>query len=264
MEPAVLYQDENILVVDKPAGMVVNRADTTRGIKTLQDWVDKQVHSSQFPSGVLGVGTVHSSRDYIVNGYNKLEEFKSRSGIVHRLDKETSGIIIIAKNPETFINLQNQFKKGEVRKTYLTLLHGKLEPTEGIINSPIGRLPWNRTRFGILPEGRKASTSYKVLSHKIYRNKNSDEILSLVEVYPKTGRTHQIRVHFQSMNHPVFGDELYAGRKTGKSDRKVLPRHFLHASKIKLKDPQTQKELVIQSNLPLDLATFLDSLPEAS
>lgn len=247
MLPTIIYEDKNMFAVEKPAGMIVNRADTAKGIITLQDWVE-----SNYPPK----RTKDKLNNYIVDGYNKYEEFINRSGIVHRLDKETSGVVLIAKDVETFINLQKQFKNGDVKKTYITLVHGKVIPEKGEIDAPIGRLPWNRTRFGILPTGRDAKTLFEVKNYKIYKN----EVLSYATVYPQTGRTHQIRVHFQHIKHPVFGDELYAGRKLGRDDRAILPRHFLHASKISLLNPVTNNPLEIESLLPEDLSSFLDSL----
>src|SRR4029079_7235730 len=181
-------------------------------------------------------------------------------GVVHRLDKETSGLMILAKNEKSFIALQAQFKGRDVKKTYTTLVHGELKPDEGEVNAPIGRLPWNRTRFGILAEGREASSKYKVLSIKYLEQNKTKEALSLVEVYPQTGRTHQIRVHMKHIGHPVFADELYAGRKVSKSDRKLLGRHCLHASNIIFNHPTTGETLTFESELPTDLQDLLDKL----
>lgn len=251
MEPKIVFEDENLLVVDKPAGMIVNKADSAKNFITLQDWVLKNIK----------IDTKSKSKEYIVDGYDKYDEFISRSGIVHRLDKETSGIILIAKNPETFIQLQNQFKSGKVSKTYLALVHGKVEKPEGEINAPIGRLPWNRMRFGIYPEGRSAISRYKVLKYLANVSAKEKETFSLVEVYPQTGRTHQIRVHFQHIKHPVFGDELYAGRKTGRKDRQTANRHFLHAYRIELEYPDT-KRTMFESSLPEELESVLSKLTE--
>lgn len=257
MEPYILFQDNHMAVVLKPAGMIVNSADSAKGQVTLQEWTEKEfkIQNLEFK--------IEDDNKYIVDGYNKLDEFYSRSGIVHRLDKETSGIILIAKNPQAFINLQRQFKNGTVKKTYTALVHGKLNKTEGEIDAPVGRLPWNRMRFGVLPEGRPAKTLYKVLAHKTAKDVKNPEEFSLVEVYPQTGRTHQIRVHFQHLGHPVVSDALYAGRKVGRADREKLPRHFLHASEITLLHPDTHAPLAFSAPLPEDLQTFLDSVSES-
>ncbi len=249
MNPKILFEDDHMLAVSKPAGMIVNRADTSKGKITLQDWIEEK-----FPI----TKKENDTNKYIVDGYNKYDEFINRSGIVHRLDKETSGVILIAKDVETFINLQKQFKSGDVKKTYTALVHGKIELKRGEVDAPIGRLPWNRTRFGMLPEGREAKTLYEVDG---YRNYNG-ETLTLLSVFPQTGRTHQIRVHLQHINHPIFGDELYAGRKQGRDDRKILSRHFLHASKIAFKNPVTDEPFEIESPLPEELGEFLNSLEE--
>ncbi|MFI5265502.1 MAG: RluA family pseudouridine synthase, partial [Candidatus Levyibacteriota bacterium] len=238
MEPHILYQDNDLLLVEKPSGMIVNRADTSKGVVTLQDWVDEKFPVSNFRAREKRTERhIESpkSDEHVVAGYNKYDEYISRSGIVHRLDKETSGVIIVALNVETFIAMQNQFKDGIVKKTYQALLHGKLTPMEGEINEPIGRLPWNRMRFGVLKEGRPAKTSYKVPGYLESGEGKNKEEYSLVEVYPQTGRTHQIRVHFQHIGYPVVSDALYAGRKRGRRSRQKLSRHFLHASSITFK-----------------------------
>lgn len=184
--------------------------------------------------------------------------------MVHRIDKETSGVLIIAKNPEAFSELQRQFKEREVAKKYLALAHGKVVPEEGSITAAVGRLPWNRERFGVLPGGREAETEYRVLSiSKLvpvgmeYRGK---EEFSLLELHPKTGRTHQIRVHLKSIGHPIVGDAFYAGRKTSREDRKWCPRLFLHAAEISFKHPKTGEKMMVKSELPKDLTEVLGKL----
>src|SRR3989344_3754134 len=141
MEPKIIYEDENLLVVDKPAGWIVNEADTTTTQPVLQTWL-----RNNFKYPLIG-------------------EWEERDGIVHRLDKETSGIILVAKTKEAFEELQRQFKAREVKKTYTALVHGKVEPKEGEIKETVGRLPWRRDRFGVLPGGRESSTVYKVISY---------------------------------------------------------------------------------------------------
>lgn len=263
MMPSIIFEDEYIVVVDKPSGMVVNRADTTKGVETLQDWAERNIKYQPF-------GFAQGERSKIKDG--EQSDFQARSGIVHRLDKETSGLLIIAKDPESFKNLQEQFKEGRVEKTYIALCHGKVVPLEGEINVPVGRLPWNRKRFGVFPMGRESRTLYRVLEYKTLISDKKTEDLTLLELRPKTGRTHQIRVHLQYIGHPIFGDELYAGRKNMKFDRKLLPRHFLHAAKIKFTHParyasasvaggpKTGEVLQFESPLPPELSGFLSSL----
>ena len=252
--PSALYEDTDVLVLEKPAGLIVNRSDTSSHEETLQDFVEKFLHlpvnpyiKQKLPEGI----------------YPTVEEvFQDRSGIVHRLDKETSGIILVAKNPKSFSELQRQFKERIVHKVYIALAHGKIIPPEGDINVPVGRLEYNRMRFGVVAGGRESSTAYKTIKNFELNTKNIREALTLVELYPKTGRTHQIRVHLKHINHPIFGDTLYAGRKTARNDRKMLERVFLHAAGITFLHPTTQKEMHFDAPLPAELQQLLLSLQQ--
>lgn len=240
--PQVIFQDENFVVINKPSGMIVNNADTARDEYTVQDWI-------------LENFKLQTSNENIEND----SEFEKRGGIVHRLDKETSGALIVALNSYSFDLIQKEFKDKIVKKEYLALVHGKLV-SEGEINVPIGRLPWNRMRFGVIPQGRESYTKFKTLSHKKLIDGRNNEELSLVEVYPQTGRTHQIRVHMQYAGHPIYADRLYAGRKTFARDRKHLNRHFLHASKISFISPTTDKKVTFLAPLTSELVDFLGHL----
>jgi 23S rRNA pseudouridine1911/1915/1917 synthase len=233
MEPKTLYEDDSLLVLDKPSGMVVNRAESVKE-KTVQDWI---VDNFQFR---------------ISNSVSL------RNGIVHRLDKETSGVLVVAKTKEAFENLQKQFKERKIEKRYLALVHGKVEPEKGTIRVPVGRLPWNRERFGVIAGGRKAETGYELISN--YKLRMTNEELSLLRLEPKTGRTHQIRVHLKYLKHPIVSDTFYAGRKISRGDRKWCPRLFLHASEIKFVHPKTARTTRIKSELPGDLLMVLDTL----
>lgn len=230
MEPKIIFEDDQVLILDKPAGMVVNRAESVKGVTT-QDWVGKKL---KIKEGGIG----------------------GRAGIVHRIDKETSGILLVAKTPEAFENLQSQFKKREVEKKYLILVHGRVEPKEGEVEAPVGRLPWNRERFGVFPGGREAKTSYK----KVGEYKKENEEFSLLEVKPETGRTHQIRVHLKYLGYPVVADSFYAGRKTSKEDRKWCPRLFLHAAEITFTHPETGNKVNFSSKLPEELEKAIKTL----
>jgi 23S rRNA pseudouridine1911/1915/1917 synthase len=255
MEPKIIFEDKELLVLDKPAGMIVNRSDTARKGATLQDWVEKHLKLKSLPLEKINkIGINYEEQAKL--------DFVSRAGIVHRLDKETSGIILVAKTFQAFINLQAQFRERKVKKTYIALAHGEIEPKVGEINVAVGRLPWNRKRFGVLAEGRESVTEYKVLDVKYLMSKKTKESLSLVELNPKTGRTHQIRVHLQYIKHPIFADPLYAGRKTGRNDRKLLPRVFLHAAKISFFHPVTNELLAFESVLPGDLMDLITKLNE--
>lgn len=241
----ILYEDEYLFAVVKQAGMIVNKADSAKAVQTLQDFTEKKLRLKNISP------TEQEKKAYTINGYSKFDEFLSRGGIVHRLDKETSGIILVAKTPQIFIELQDQFKNKTVKKKYIALVHGEIEKGD-TINAPIGRLPWNRMRFGILPEGRSAITAFKIV--KKYKN------YTLIEVYPETGRTHQIRVHMQHIGHPIVSDALYAGRKIARDDRKKLERHFLHAEGITLLHPVTREKMDLHAPLPDDLSLYLETL----
>lgn len=234
--PKVIFEDLDFFVVDKPSGWISNEAGTTTNQPVLQTWIKKNY---KYPLG------------------GKTEE---RDGLVHRLDKETSGIILIAKKKIIFENLQSQFKDRVVSKTYEALVHGKMENINGEIKENVGRLPWRRDRFGILPDGREAITFYKVIK---YYEKEKD-IFTLLELTPKTGRTHQIRIHLKHIGHPIVSDTFYAGRKTSRNDRKWCPRLFLHAGFISLKHPKTGEIISFESKLPLDLRETLATLRELS
>lgn len=236
----IIYEDLEILIIDKPSGITVNKADTTKGELTVQDWVENN-YQNLFAKNALDV--------------DMESDFYKRAGIVHRIDKETSGILVIAKNKESFENLQKQFKERNVKKSYIALAHGNIKPEEGEINVPIGRLPWNRKRFGVIAGGKEATTSYRVLE-------NFKKPYALLELNPTTGRTHQIRVHLKYLNHPIFGDEFYAGRKISRDDRKLLNRFFLHAKKISFNHPKTGERVEFESGLPKDLNDVLISLKD--
>jgi len=231
MEPKIIYEDDSLFVIDKPAGWIVNEAATTKDQPVLQTWL------RQFD-------------------YPLVNDPDSRHGIVHRLDKETSGVMIVAKDKDAFDKLQAEFKAREVQKTYIALVHGKLIPEEGKIEVPVGRLPWRRDRFGVVAGGRNSLTLYKVL--EFFPGNNAGH--TLVEFHPKTGRTHQIRIHCKYIGHAIVADEFYAGRKTARNDRKWCPRLFLHATSIKFIHPVNEEPVEFFSNLPKDLESVLDKI----
>jgi len=257
MAPKIIFEDDSLLLVDKPAGITVNKSDTTIHEKTLQDWVEDylKVSKGKNVSKVSNGGTNPSDT---FDTSPTFDTFRQRAGIVHRLDKETSGILIVAKTEEAFIKLQAQFKERVVKKTYKALVHGEVKLMEGEINVPVGRLPWNRKQFGVVAGGRDALTRYRVASLFFYPK--TGERLSLLELHPETGRTHQIRVHLKYFNHPIFSDYLYAGRKTARADRLLLSRVFLHAARISFAHPITGNSLTFESELPNELSSFLTSL----
>lgn len=234
----IVYEDSDILILNKDAGITVNKSDTTRGEYTIQDFLEEKLKLDN-------------------KSCDKESDFFKRAGIVHRLDKETSGILIVAKTLNAFLDLQSQFKERKVKKTYMALVHGKMLEEKGEIRVPVGRLPWNRKRFGVLAGGREAITKYKVLEEVNVIIKNLKETLTILELFPETGRTHQIRVHLKYINRPIFGDYLYAGRKTARDDRKILPRVFLHAKKISFSHPVTKKLVNFEAEAPKELIDVL-------
>jgi 23S rRNA pseudouridine1911/1915/1917 synthase len=232
----IIFEDEDILVLDKPSGVTVNKADTTKDEFTVQDYLEEKFKNNN----------AYLSAD-------QESDFYKRAGFVHRIDKETSGVLVVAKNPQSFENLQAQFKDRKVSKAYIALVHGHVDSSDGEISVPVGRLPWNRKRFGVLAGGKEAVTRYKILE-------KFEKPFTLMELNPKTGRTHQIRVHLKYFNHPIFGDSLYAGRKTSRDDRKTLERFFLHAQKISFYHPKTGDKVEFESPLPTELENVLSIL----
>ena len=230
MEPKIIFEDESFLVLDKPAGWITNSASTTTTQPVVQDWLKKNF-------------------DYPI-----AKDDLYRSGVVHRLDKETSGILLIAKTTQAFEELQRQFKERIVKKKYTALAHGVPKEQKGVIIATVGRLPWRRDRFGVLQGGRDATTEYEVIE-----NFEKDKVkYSLIKLAPLTGRTHQIRIHLKYLGHPIVADDFYAGRKTARKDRLWCSRLFLHASEISFLHPQTQQNVEYKSELSNDLQKVLE------
>ncbi len=221
----ILYEDADLIAVDKPAGMVVHPAAGHAG-GTL---VNAVLHHCPDIEGVGGV---------------------QRPGIVHRLDKDTSGIILVAKNDAAHRHLQAQFKDRTVAKTYLALVHGHLIPPQGRVDAPIGRDPHHRQRMAVVAAtaGREAVTDYETL--------RTWTQASLVAAHPRTGRTHQIRVHLAALGHPVVGDTTYGPRR----DPFHLGRHFLHAHRLRFHRPADNAPIELTSPLPVDLQALITRL----
>jgi 23S rRNA pseudouridine1911/1915/1917 synthase len=235
----IVYEDESLAVINKPAGMVVH------------------------PGAGVSSGTLANAIAF--HFYSSAEELRNtnyevrnnRVGIVHRLDKDTSGLIVIAKTEEVHERLSEQFRDREVYKSYIALVHGEMETNAGTIEAPIARDKHNRTKMGVRAHGRYALSLWKV--------KKRFEKFTLVAVEIKTGRTHQIRVHLASINHPVVGDETYnAGRDKTVRDLDIrraiegLNRFFLHAEKLAFKHPVTEEWLSFTVPLPAELENFLE------
>jgi 23S rRNA pseudouridine1911/1915/1917 synthase len=226
----VVYEDPALLVVDKPAGMVVHPAPGHAG-------------------GTLVNALLAHCPELADSG-------DDRPGIVHRLDRDTSGLILVAKSEKVRRALQKQFKDRLVRKAYLALLDGHLQPAWGRIEAPVGRDPRHRQRMAVLQGGREAITEYHVLEHISHQSGPAAGDYTLVEAEPRTGRTHQIRVHFASIGHPVIGDSVYGRRRP----QLPAPRQFLHAWKLGFKHPGTGQRIDLEVPLPPDLSRVLELL----
>ncbi len=246
----VIFEDSSLLVLDKPPGLVVTSSET-QSEPSLQD--------------ILA------------------EEYKipaERSGIVHRLDKDTSGLLVVAKDDETLAKLQAQFKSREVKKEYLALVHGFIEKS-GKIEASIARNPGDREKFVVMEGGgaREATTEYEPMERlqitddklqKIFEGFSKIQMrkleksgygkFTLLKCHPLTGRTHQIRVHLKYLGFPIVGDSKYGGRKTVRLDHRWVPRQFLHAARLEFTHPKTGERVSFESKLPEDLEKSLEIL----
>ncbi|UMZ73286.1 RluA family pseudouridine synthase [Natranaerofaba carboxydovora] len=232
LELNIVYEDENIIIVNKPKGMVVHPA----------------------PGNVSGTLV-----NALLNYTDKLSNLggKFRPGIVHRLDKDTSGIMLIAKNDTTHAYFKEKFKSREINKDYLTLCYGDFPEEKALIDAPIGRHPVDRKRMSITGEGRESITKIKILS-KFYINNNT---ISYLKVTPITGRTHQIRVHLSHLGYPIIGDEIYKGRKDiNLNEIKFISGQVLHAFKLRFYHPYKKKEVVFRTPLPFDMMNLVRRL----
>lgn len=221
----IIYEDECMVVVDKPAGMVVHPAPG-HATGTLVNAL--LAHCTDL-SGIGGV---------------------ERPGIVHRLDKDTSGLVLVAKTQAAHNSLARQFKRREIKKVYLALVKGRVRRDRGLIDRSIGRHKLHRKKMAPdIPTGRDAQTGYEVIRRF--------EHFTFLRLYPKTGRTHQIRVHVACMGHPILGDALYGGKVDGK--RKKIARQALHAHRLELSHPLTNAKMVFESPVPEDMMDYLES-----
>ncbi|MBU2218891.1 RluA family pseudouridine synthase [Patescibacteria group bacterium] len=244
MKIPIIYEDNDILAVNKPAFLVVHNGD-----ESVAGWLIKNY------SQIKDIG-----------------EDSNRPGIVHRLDKDTSGILLIAKNQKSFEYLKEQFQQRKIKKTYLVLVHGRLKNDEGVIELAIAKSKKDFRKKTCLAESRRATqksigkireavTEYKAL--KRFNN------FTLIEAYPKTGRTHQIRVHLKAIGHPVVCDKLYGFKK--QKCPLGLNRHFLHASSLDFNLPASPSQggpsggrIKLEADLPQDLQNTLNMLDYSS
>jgi len=227
----IVYEDDDLLVIDKPVGMVVHPAPGHHDATLVNALL---AHCGKSLSGIGGV---------------------ARPGIVHRLDRDTSGLMVVAKNDAAHQALSRQFADRTLSRTYHALIWGTPAPRAGIIEAPVGRSPRDRKKMAVTAKGKKAVTHYKVLE--------SFAQVSLVECRLATGRTHQIRVHFSHQKHPVVGDPTYGKRKMGKDMPKILqdfPRQALHAVELRFLHPRSGILMQFQSNPPRDIMNLLRQL----
>lgn len=230
----IVYEDETLIVVNKTAGQVVHPA---AGIHSGTLANALAYHFQQLPDSGAGV----------------------RPGIVHRLDRDTSGLLVVAKTEAALEQLSDQFRDRTVFKSYVALVHGRLSAESGKIDQPLGRDPSNRTRMAVVRGGRSALSLFRVRRHF--------DRFTLLDVELKTGRTHQIRVHLAWLKHPVVGDETYGGGRDNtiqnaqlRAHVRNLGRHFLHAERLAFAHPKTGEQVEFTSPLPRELSELLEEI----
>jgi 23S rRNA pseudouridine1911/1915/1917 synthase len=236
MIPQVVYEDNDFLVIDKPSGLITHQKNLEDKQPSVVDWVIEN-----YPE-LKDIG-----EPFIASGAEV-----PRAGIVHRLDKDTSGLLLIAKNNEAFFYFKNLFQTKNIKKYYLALVHGKPKEPKSTISSPLGRIGMKRTTKiagkKVIDE-KEAETEYETV--KNYSN------YTLLRLSPKTGRTHQLRVHLNSIGHPIAGDPVYGFKKL--SPPPELNRLFLHAYRLEFLTPDG-KSLALEADLPGDLSSILEKL----
>jgi 23S rRNA pseudouridine1911/1915/1917 synthase len=219
--PPILFQDDQLLVINKPAGLIIQ---------------DSHTHTQQTLEQALPD-----------------DPTLERQGIVHRLDKDTSGVMVVARTPEAQSNLQQQFKNRQVSKEYTALVWGKSPDDHAIIDAPIARHPVYGYKYVVTEGGREAKT--ELWRQQEYRYQNQP--VTLLRIKPHTGRTHQIRVHLAALKLPIVGDKIYGRRKDS-----APIRQFLHAGYLQIIHPATGKTLEFRADLPADLTEFLATLSQ--
>jgi 23S rRNA pseudouridine1911/1915/1917 synthase len=218
----VVYEDEDIIVIDKPKGLVVHPAKSHQSHTLVHGLLHQVAHLS----GINGI---------------------IRPGIVHRIDKDTTGLLVVAKNDESHQFLANQLKNHEIKRTYLALVHGVVKENQGYIEAPIGRHPKNRLKMAIIDGGKQAITHFNVLERFEHN--------SLLELELETGRTHQIRVHLEYIKFPIVGDPLY-----GKKNDTFKEGQFLHAKQLVLIHPRKKVQMTFEAALHENFSTYLNHL----
>ena len=232
-EIEIIHEDDSLLVLNKPSGLIVNRSKTARE-KTLQDYLDGYLNLPQLV------------RDW--EDTPEQEIFKQRSGLAHRLDKGTSGVLLVGKTPKALAVLMSQFKEREIHKEYLALTHGKIIDQKIEIQAPLGRNPQNRVKFAVVEEGKSSKT--------VIENLKVTGVFTLVLAKPETGRTHQVRVHLAAINHPVVGDRLYCPKSFLDIDMQNVGRLMLHARKTSFIHPVSFKKVTYTAEIPEEFLRY--------
>lgn len=223
-EPVIVFEDESLVVVDKPSGWV---SDTD-----VKQWFNRRLPAGQ--------------------ARFKGTEFWEKGGVVHRLDRDTSGLLVLARTPEAYEGLKKQFLERKVVKKYMALVRGKLDDEAGIVNLPVVRNPKNKFKFTIGADlSRTAISEWKKVDEFLIFGSN----FTLVELRPLTGRTHQLRVHLKHLGHPVVGDEIYGGKQF-LEEKKWCPRLFLHAKYLEFDHPVTGMRVKFESEVPRELSVL--------
>lgn len=237
----IIFENSDFLVINKPSGLVVNRSKTTKEL-TLQDYLEEKVIDE---SGM--------EQEVVEDITEDESDFKSRNGIVHRLDKDTSGVILVAKNEEYFLYLQSLFKERKIKKEYETVVLGKVVEERFEIDAPIGRDPKSRFRFAIV-RGEKEAQTY---IEKIKEIDLDGQIVTSLKCFPRTGRTHQIRVHLAAYGFPILGDNTYSSYRDSQTYETLgINRLMLHSKSVTF-NGMNGEEFYFECETPEQFSKFM-------
>ncbi len=263
VEIPIRYEDQYLLIVDKPAGLIVHEGAG----HTHEESDEGETAEGADPMGtdsILLTDWLKAHQPQIIRAFaNEPADLYFRPGIVHRLDKDTSGLLIIAKTPAIKTALQTLFKDRSVTKHYIALVLGRPDPAAGQIETTISRDPHHRRQMSVsfTDKGKLAQTEYRTTKSWGYRYKGQSQLLSLVSITLHSGRMHQIRVHLKYKGWPIIGDQTYKTKPSRNISKELgLDRQFLHAEHLEFKHPVTGEAIVVMSPLPTDLQRTIDTL----